>query len=117
MADTRGLSIVTDADDVTRASVDVALPAMLVPGLVTRAVQSSPRFSLAGSNAEGAELTPRSQTPQHAETIRLVFEATATGSRIVGEIRTPETGGATAKHREDDARHLFEAIAKAAGPF
>ena len=118
MADKRGPQIETGDPDVTRASLQLALPVSLLPGLVRRAVQSTPAFGFTSADESGAQLVRRSATASDADAVHLVFEPTGTGSRISGEVHAPAgTIGVSVKKRDADTTTLFEAIASAAGPF
>ncbi|MBP1242075.1 hypothetical protein ABID92_000098 [Frigoribacterium sp. PvP120] len=118
MADERAPQIVTGDPDVTRASLELKLPAALLPGLVRRAVQSTPGFSVTAADEEGAELLRRSATASDRDVVRLVFTPTDQGIRVTGEVHSPAgTIGASVKKRDADTTALFQAIASAAGPF
>jgi hypothetical protein len=53
-----------------------------------------------------------------ADAVRLDFAASDRGSRVSAEVHSPGgTIGTSVKRRDDDTTALFEAIAKAAGPF
>lgn len=102
----------------TRASLDLKLPVAMLPGLVRRALQASPTFSLSDADESGATLLRRSATTSVADAVRLDFTASDRGSLVSAEVHSPGgTVGTSVKRRDDDTTALFEAIAKAAGPF
>ncbi len=118
MADTRGPQIVRGDPEVTRATLDLKLPVAMLPGLVRRALQASPTFSLGDADETGATLLRRSASASGTDTVRLDFAASDKGSRVSAEVHSPGgTIGTSVKRRDDDTTALFEAIAKAAGPF
>ena len=118
MADAQGPQIVRGDPEVTRASLDLKLPVAMLPGLVRRALQASPTFSLGDADETGATLLRRSASAGGADTVRLDFTASEKGSRVSAEVHSPGgTIGTSVKRRDDDTTALFEAVAKAAGPF
>jgi len=118
MADAQGPQIVRGDPEVTRATLDLKLPVAMLPGLVRRALQASPTFSLADADETGATLRRRSASASGADAVRLDFTATDRGSRVSAEVHPPSgTIGTSVKRRDDDTTALFDAIASAAGPF
>jgi hypothetical protein len=118
MAQKRAPQIETGDADVTRASLELSLPVSLLAGVVRRAVQGTPAFAVTAADEQGARLVRRSATASDADAVHLLFEETATGSRVSGEVHAPAgTVGASVKKRDADTTALFEAIATAAGPF
>ncbi|MBA8813083.1 hypothetical protein [Frigoribacterium faeni] len=114
----RGPRIERGDPDLTRASLDLALPPAMLAGLVRRAVQTSPSFTVTTIDDAGAVLSRRSALATGDLAFRLTFTPVDGGTRIDGELRPPSgTIGASVKRRDDDATALFEAIASAAGPF
>ena len=118
MAQKRAPQVETGDADVTRASLELALPVSPLAGVVRRAVQATPAFAFTSADEHGALLIRRSATASDADAVHLVFEESDGGSRITGEVHAPAgTIGASVKKRDADTTALFEAIATAAGPF